>query len=76
MSGRPTLPHGAPPRAWAITFEDHAQRVTCKGAGAELGAAVTVAFKQYMRRAMERGGCCGFSVTVHVDGPDCDHEVG
>ena len=26
--------------------------------------------------AVERGGCCkSFTVAMHVDGPDCDHEV-
>ncbi len=66
----------AEPRVWAVTFETSRQRVTCKGTGPELGQAVTIAFRQAMREAMTAGGCRSFSVGVHPDGAECDHEVG
>lgn len=39
-------------------------------------ADVVTAFRSRVRAAIEAGGCRSFLVGVHVEGAECDHEVG
>lgn len=65
---------------WRLTFEPE------RGGGmrvVQIGHRDTAAvddavalFKMCVRSAMEAGGCRTVMVGVHVEGADCDHEVG
>lgn len=62
-----------------MTFDEMGQPrrlFTVKPQNVSDAAAVVHYFKETMRSLMKEAGCGGFTVTVHPDGPDCDHEVG
>lgn len=71
------------PRArarWRLTFnadDSQAMRVVqvARGDSAGVDEAVTL-FRSAVRSAMEAGGCRTVLVGVHVEGAECDHEVG
>jgi hypothetical protein len=65
-------------RRWVVTFEAGDGRlVTTSLTTAPGGRKETLdAFSAMMRRALTHDGCQGFSITVHQDGADCDHETG
>ncbi len=66
-------------RRWRVVFQLPDRLPVTILIGSGVGGSRTKcdqAFASSMREAMSRGGCRGFEVTVHPDGPDCDHEVG
>lgn len=64
---------------WRVVFEGMGVRVKALPVRSKTGdkdaIAVVGVFGEFMREAMLPGGCRSFTVTVHPDGPDCDHEV-
>jgi hypothetical protein len=67
-------------RRWRVRFETTGAAVTLQlqyreGNDADRDAILDL-FRQRMRDTLGRGGCGAFTVSIHVDGPDCDHETG
>lgn len=67
-----------PRRRWRLVFDMDGREVkvlqVSKGA-ASVADAVTL-FRAAVRAAMEKEGCQTVMVGVHVEGAECDHEVG
>lgn len=62
---------------WSVEFDaPNGPRHVVKMSRGPHGARPAVdVFLVMLKTAIQLKGCKGFRVTVHPDGPDCDHEV-
>ncbi len=64
---------------WRVVFEVHGQApfvVAVPRGDRHAAGRVTDHFQMMVAGRMRTGGCGGFTVTIHPDGADCDHDVG
>jgi hypothetical protein len=67
-------------RRWRLVFDagrtGHERSLKVGPGDAGAVAEALVLFRSAMRAAMESDSCRTVTVAIHVDGADCDHEVG
>lgn len=66
-------------RTWTVEIvntgaREHRASFTVRAGDDASGEQVIRAVRVHLREAMLRGRCAAFWVSVHSDGPDCDHE--
>jgi hypothetical protein len=61
-------------RAWWVTVGDDGLAMIVEKDSRTVDDVLT-RIRARLRDLCARGGCGSFTVAVHPDGPDCDHEV-